>query len=81
VLAVGTICSAGLHSAPKRGGLGRVACLLGYMTLRLDRQKTLGLDRAIQTILALGGVLLTAVARECVAFGLFAILQPRYRRM
>jgi hypothetical protein len=52
VLAFEIICSAGLGSAPKRGGLGLVACLLGYMTLSLDRQKALGLDRAIQTILA-----------------------------
>ena len=47
-----------------------------------DRQKQ-GLDGAMQTILAqpFGKFLLTAAALGFVVFGVFAILQSRYRRM
>ena len=51
-------------------------------SLTVDRQKQ-GLDGAMQTILAqpFGKFLLTAAALGFVAFGVFAILQSRYRRM
>jgi len=63
--------------------LGVVGGLLSYATLTFDRQKTPGLDGALQTILAqpFGKLLVTAVALGFVAFGLFAILQSRYRSM
>jgi hypothetical protein len=61
---------------------GLVGGLLSYATLTFDRQKQ-GLDGAMQTILAqpFGRFLLTAAALGFVAFGVFAILQSRYRRM
>jgi hypothetical protein len=60
-----------------------VGSLLSYATLTFDRQKAQGLDGALQTILAqpFGRFLLTVVALGLVAFGLFAMLQSRYRRM
>jgi Domain of Unknown Function (DUF1206) len=63
--------------------LGVVGGLLSYAALTFDRQKGQGLDGALQTILAqpFGKFLLTAVALGFAAFGLFAILQSRYRRM
>ena len=63
--------------------LGVVGALLSYATLTFDQQQAQGLDGALQTILAqpFGKILLTAVALGFVAFGLFAILQSRYRRM
>ena len=63
--------------------LGLVGGLLSYAALTFDRQKAPGLDGALQTILAqpFGRFLLTAVALGFVAFGLFATLQSRYRRM
>jgi len=63
--------------------LAVVGGLLSYAALTFDRQKAQGLDGALQTILAqpFGRFLLTAVALGFVAFGLFAILQSRYRRM
>jgi Domain of Unknown Function (DUF1206) len=62
--------------------LGLVGGLLSYATLTAERQKQ-GLDGAMQTILAqpFGKFLLTAAALGFVAFGVFAILQSRYRRM
>ena len=63
--------------------LSLVGGLLTYATITFDRQTAQGLDGALQTILAqpFGKFLLTAVALGFVAFGLFAILQSRYRRM
>ncbi len=63
--------------------LGVVGGLLSYATLTFDPKKVQGLDGAMQTILAqpFGRFLLTAVALGFAAFGLFAILQSRYRRM
>jgi Domain of Unknown Function (DUF1206) len=63
--------------------LSLVGGLLGYATLSFDRQKAQGLDGAMQTILSqpFGRFLLTAVALGFVAFGVFAILQSRYRKM
>ncbi len=62
--------------------LGLVGGLLTYATVTYDRQRT-GLDGAMQTIAEqpFGKFLLTAVAAGFVAFGLFTILQSRYRRM
>jgi Domain of Unknown Function (DUF1206) len=62
--------------------LGLVGGLLSYATATFDLQKQ-GLDGALQTILAqpFGRFLLTAAALGFVAFGVFAILQSRYRRM
>ena len=63
--------------------LGLVGGLLSYATLSFDRQETHGLDGALQTILTqpFGKFLLTAVALGFAAFGVFSILQSRYRRM
>jgi hypothetical protein len=63
--------------------MGAVGGLLTYATVTFDRQTAQGLDGALQTILAqpFGRYLLTAVALGFAAFGLFAILQSRYRRM
>jgi Domain of Unknown Function (DUF1206) len=60
-----------------------VGALLTYATLHFQQQKTQGLDGAMQTILAqpFGKFLLSAVALGFLAFGVFAILQSRYRRM
>jgi len=57
--------------------------LLGYAAVTFDQQNSQGLDGALQKIAAqpFGGFLLTAVAAGFVAYGLFAILQSRYRRM
>ena len=62
--------------------LGVVGGLLTYATITFDRQRA-GLDGAMETIAAqpFGRFLLSAVAAGFVAFGLFAILQARYRRM
>jgi Mn2+/Fe2+ NRAMP family transporter len=62
--------------------LGVVGGLLTYATLTYDRQRT-GLDGAMQTIAEqpFGKFLLTAVAAGFVAFGLFAFMESRYRRM
>jgi len=63
--------------------LGVVGGLLSYAALTFVRQKAQGLDGALQAILAqpFGRYLLTAVALGFLAFGLFALLQSRYRRM
>lgn len=63
--------------------LGLVGGLLSYAALSFDQEEAPGLDGALQTILAqpFGRLLLTAVAVGFLAFGLFAMLQSRYRRM
>jgi Domain of Unknown Function (DUF1206) len=63
--------------------LGVVGGLLSYAALTFERLKAQGLDGALHTILAqpFGRFLLTAVALGFMAFGLFAMLQSRYRRM
>jgi len=63
--------------------LGVVGGLLSYAALIFERQKAPGLDGALHAILAqpLGRFLLTAVALGFLAFGLFALLESRYRRM
>jgi hypothetical protein len=63
--------------------LGVVGGLLSYAALTFERQKTSGLDGALHAILAqtFGRYLLTAVALGFLAFGLFALLESRYRRM
>jgi hypothetical protein len=67
----------------KGAALGVVGSLLSYAALTFERQNAQGLDGALQAILAqpFGRFLLTAVALGFVAFGLFAMLQSRYRRM
>jgi hypothetical protein len=67
----------------KGAALGVVGGLLSYAALTFVRQKAQGLDGALQAILAqpFGRYLLTAVALGFLAFGLFALLQSRYRRM
>jgi len=59
-----------------------VGGLLTYATVTFDPQRQ-GLDGALQTLLAqpLGRFLLTVLALGFVAFGLFAMLQARYRKM
>lgn len=67
----------------KGAALVVVGGLLGYAALTFERRNAQGLDAALQMILAqpFGRLALTAVALGFVAFGLFAILQSRYRRM
>jgi len=62
--------------------LGLVGGPLSSDTLTADRKKQ-GLDGAMQTILAqpFGKFLLAAAALAFVAFGVFAMLQSRHRRM
>lgn len=59
-----------------------VGGLVTYATVTLDPQEQ-GLDGALQTLLAQpsGRFLLTVLALGFVAFGLFAMLQARYRQM
>ena len=63
--------------------LGVVGALLTYATLSFTPQRTQGLDGAMQTIVAqpFGKFLLSAVALGFLAFGVFAMLLSRYRRM
>jgi hypothetical protein len=67
----------------KGAALGVVGGLLSYAALTFERRNAQGMDAALQTILAQpsGKLALTAVAFGFAAFGLFAILQSRYRRM
>lgn len=62
--------------------LSAVGGLLTYATVTFDPQSQ-GLDGALQTILAQpsGKFLLTVLALGFVSFGLFAMVQSRYRRM
>ena len=63
--------------------LALVGGLLCYAAVTFDQQEAPGLDGALQTILAqpFGRFLLSIVAIGFLAFGLFAMLQSRYRRM
>jgi len=63
--------------------LAIVGGLLGYAALSFGPRQAQGLDGAVQTILTqpFGRFLLTAVALGFMAFGVFAVLQSRYRRM
>lgn len=63
--------------------LGVVGVLLGNATLIFRRQEAPGLDGALHMIVAqpFGRILLTAMAVGFAVFGLFALLQSRYRRM
>jgi hypothetical protein len=62
---------------------GVVGALLSYAAVTFDKNEAHGLDGAMQTILAqpFGKFLLTAVALGFASFGLFAIIQSRYRQM
>lgn len=63
--------------------LGLVGGLLIYAAWTFDWRKASGLDGALQTILKqpFGTWLLSVMAFGFLAFGLFAVLQFRYRRM
>lgn len=63
--------------------LGLVGGLIGYAAWTFDPHKSRGLDGALRTILdePFGQALLTAMGVGFMAFGVFAILQSRYRRM
>jgi hypothetical protein len=63
--------------------LGMVGGLLCYSGWTFDWHKASGLDAALQTVLEqpLGRWMLSAIALGFVAFGVFAMLQFRYRRM
>lgn len=63
--------------------LGMVGGLLSYAGWTFDWQKAPGLDAALQTVLEqpFGRWVLSAMAFGFVAFGVFAMLQSRYRRM
>jgi hypothetical protein len=63
--------------------LGLAGGLLSYAAWTFDWKKASGLDAALQTVLhqPFGRWLLSAMALGFVAFGLFAMLQFRYRRM
>lgn len=63
--------------------LGVVGVVLAYAAWTFDPEKSRGLDGALRTIAEqpFGAVLLTAVALGLMAFGLFAMVQSRYRRM
>jgi Domain of Unknown Function (DUF1206) len=54
-----------------------------FIGVRSDPRSSLGLDGALHAILAqpFGRFLLTAVALGFAAFGLFALLESRHRRM
>lgn len=60
-----------------------VGGLLGYAALTFDARKASGLDGALHLVLVqpFGKFLLSAIALGFMAFGLFSILQSRYRRM
>jgi hypothetical protein len=62
---------------------GIVGGLLTYAALTFDQRQSQGLDGAMQTVLAqpFGRFLLTAVALGFTAFGLYAMLQSKFRRM
>jgi hypothetical protein len=63
--------------------LGIVGGLLSYAAWTFDWQKASGLDGALQTILEqpFGSWMLSLMAFGFLAFGLFVMLQVRYRRM
>ncbi len=63
--------------------LGVVGAVLIYAAWTFDPKESRGLDGALRTIAErpFGQALLTAVALGLMAFGLFAIVQSRYRRM
>jgi hypothetical protein len=63
--------------------MGVVGGLLSYAAVTFHKDEAHGLDGALQTILAqpFGIFLLTAVALGFAAYGLFAIVQARYRQM
>ncbi|HUR74601.1 MAG TPA: DUF1206 domain-containing protein [Sporichthya sp.] len=63
--------------------LGAVGAVLAYAAWTFDPAKSRGLDGALRKILEqpFGDLALSAVAVGLMAFGLFAIVQSRYRRM
>jgi hypothetical protein len=79
----GVECLGQVGYVTKGLALGLMGGLLSFATLTFDRQKAPGLDGTLQTILTqpFGKFLLSAMAGGFLAFGLFAMLQSRYRRM
>lgn len=69
--------------ASKGVAFGIVGGLLTYAAVTFDEKRAQGLDGAMQIVLAqpFGRFLLTAVAIGFAAFGLYAMLQSRFRRM
>lgn len=63
--------------------LGAVGVLLAYAAMTFDPQKSRGLDGALRTVLdePYGRAVLTAMSVGFMAFGAFAMLQSRFRRM
>jgi hypothetical protein len=63
--------------------LSIVGILLGYAALIFRRQEAPGLDGALHMIVAqpFGRLMLTTMAVGFAAFGVFALLESRYRRM
>ena len=63
--------------------LGMVGSVLSYAAWTFDLEKASGLDAALQTLLEqpFGRWILSAIAFGFLAFGVFAMLQFRYRRM
>lgn len=63
--------------------LGAVGAVLAYAAWNFDPAESRGLDGALRKIVEqpYGAVALTMVAFGLMAFGLFAIVQSRYRRM
>ncbi len=63
--------------------LGAVGAVLAYAAWTFDPAESRGLDGALRKIVEqpFGDVALSAVALGLMAFGLFAIVQSRYRRM
>lgn len=64
-------------------GLGAVGAVLAYAAWNFDPAESRGLDGALRKFVErpYGDVALTVVAIGLMAFGLFAIVQSRYRRM
>jgi Domain of Unknown Function (DUF1206) len=87
--AMSAVARKGMERLGQVGYIGKgvalcaVGGMLSYAALTFDQQKATGLDGALQIILAqpFGRFLLTAVALGFFAFGLFTMLQSRYRRM
>ncbi len=67
----------------KGGALGVVGGVLVYAAWTFNPEQSRGLDGALRKIAEqpFGAALLTTVALGLMAFGLFAIVQSRYRRM
>lgn len=79
----GVLCLGQIGYLTKGIALGEIGGLLIYAAWTFDPQKASGLDVALQTILEqpFGRWMLSAMAFGFLAFGVFAVLQFRYRRV